>query len=398
MSETDATTPAATPATALVEADAAQLPAEVTAQVRKEGDLIAIDELTQEQVEAARKISAGFDFGNTISILTFAAEPQRKMSGFLDELLEGVKVKQAGVAGEISMELASGIDLMSLDKVKSQILHGDGLIGKIGHALHLMTNYVHAFYDAQRPVRDLLDKIERMANNRIQTLDADSQKLDRLATESGMQVRSLASWILAGEIILLGGRRQYLEQRERVLQTKDPLSASELRDMARQLAAFEKRLLEAKIAYVEAGSVTIPRVRTVQEAISIEIQNVSEQILFQVPKIKAAIVQVAALKDITDAQRDREQIDRNERKLDGVLDDVVGAASRAAKESQGSPLAKVEALQVTIAAIKAGIEAGILLEKESREKREQAAAKLVDLKNVVTDALKQSDITSAEAS
>src|SRR6185369_5542011 len=94
------------------------------------------------------------------------------------------------------------------------------------------------------------------------------------------QIRSLQSWILAGEAILTEARRQYLERRDKVLQTQDPVEAATLRDMARQLAAFETRFLKVEIAYVKAASVNIPRVRSVEESMKIEIQNISEQILF----------------------------------------------------------------------------------------------------------------------
>ena len=165
--------------------------------------------------------------------------------------------------------------------------------------------------------------------------------------------------------------------------------------MARQIAAFEKRLLETKIAFVESGSVTIPRVRAVQEAIKIEAQNISEQILFQLPKFKAGIVLVAALKDVADAQAQRKIMDDNERRLDEVVDGATTDVYRRAKESQGSPLEKVQALEKTIESIKAGIEMGVRLEKESQERRAEAERLLIGMKDTVTEALKQSNIASA---
>jgi len=372
------------------------LPEIITEQVQKKGDLIDISNFSEAQIEEVRKIVADFDINDTAKILTFAAKPQLALSKFLDELLVDIKAKDAGVAGDISLMLAEGIDLMALHKVKDQLKSGtsNSFLAKVWRFVSRWKNYIEAFYHSQKPVRDLIDKIERLANNRIQALTRSSEKLDRLANQSGVQVEQLKVWIAAGEAILLQAIQDYNAKRPAVLESKDPLEASQLRDMARQIASFEKRLLEAKIAYVEAGSVTIPRVRAVQEAVRIEIQNISEQILFQIPKFKAAIVQIAALKDVKDAQAQRKIMNENERKLDGVLDDAIAETYRTAKESQGDPLAKVQQLEITINAIQQGIQEGLEMEETTRDQRRQAEEMLVRMKDIVTDALKEADLES----
>src|SRR3989344_2984522 len=377
----------------------AQLPMVITEQVRKKGDLIDTANFTPEQIAAVKQIYEGFNLSNTGQVLMFAAKPQKDMSAFLNELMAGIRVKDAGLAGDISMQLAKGIDLMSLHKVKEQILNppSSNLAARFFRWLFHLKNYLYAFYLSQTPIRSLVDEIERKANNRIVTLTANSEKLDQLAKRSVIQIRALEVWIAAGEQILVGAINQYLAEREKVLQTKDVVLASQLRDMARQLAAFEKRLLETKIAFVEAGSVTIPRIRAVQEASVIEIQNTSEQILFHLTKFKAGIVMIAALNDIASAQRERQVMDENERKLDATLDDVVRQVYVEAKKSQGSPLAKVEALIKTVDAVEAGINEGIRLESETRKMREQAEQLLVGIKDRISEALKKADIQSAEA-
>jgi len=371
----------------------------ITEQVRKKGDLIDTANFTPEQIAAVKQIYEGFNLSNTGQVLMFAAKPQKDMSAFLNELMAGIRVKDAGLAGDISMQLAKGIDLMSLHKVKEQILNppSSNLVARFFRWLFHWKNYLYAFYLSQTPIRSLVDEIERKANNRIVTLTANSEKLDQLAKRSVIQIRALEVWIAAGEQILVGAINQYLAEREKVLQTKDVVLASQLRDMARQLAAFEKRLLETKIAFVEAGSVTIPRIRAVQEASVIEIQNTSEQILFHLTKFKAGIVMIAALNDIASAQRERQVMDENERKLDATLDDVVRQVYVEAKKSQGSPLAKVEALIKTVDAVEAGINEGIRLESETRKMREQAEQLLVGIKDRISEALKKADIQSAEA-
>ena len=220
-------TKVATQTEVLLPTEVDQFPLMVTEQVKKKGDLIDAASFSSEQIAKVKDIVSGFNFSETMKILTFAAAPQLKMSAFLDELLAGIKVKEAGAVGEIAMQMAKGIDLMQLHKVKDQIANppSTNVLARFFRWVRGWVNYVEAFYLAQQPVRDLIDTIQRKANNRMVGLDGQSKKLDLLAVKSAEQVRELELWIAAGEIILLGGIRQYQEERERVLQSKDPIKA-----------------------------------------------------------------------------------------------------------------------------------------------------------------------------
>ncbi len=385
------------PMTAMAIFDPALLPVEVTERVKEQGDLVNLAELTQKQIDEAKKIAAGFKMDDTAALLRFAAEPQRKLSSYVDMLLADVKVRDAGIGGDVSKQPACGNGLMKLDKVNNQIINGPGnsIFARIMYWTGMWTNYIKNFFVMQKNITELTAKIEAKANNHIASLDSESKKLDGLTAQAIAQVRGLASWVLAGEIILLAARTQYQERREKVLQTKDPVEASILRDMARQIARLETRVLQVEIAYVKASSVTIPRVRSVQEGIVIEIQNTSEQVLFQLPDFKTGIVLVAALNRTKAARDDRKIMEANQRHLDDVLDETISENERFAKESQGDALAQVERLQKTIETIKLGVENAIKYEADSRTKRKEAHQLLIELKDVVPDALKSADLESA---
>ena len=269
------------------------------------------------------------------------------------------------------------------------------MIARMMYRCGLWTNYLRNFYLSKQPILTLVQQIERKAQNRVTTLEGDTQKLDKLVGVTVNQIRDLSAWILAGEAILVGARNQYVAKRDKVMDSQDPVAAAELRDMARQLAAFETRVLKAEIAYVKAASVNIPRIRSVEESMKIEIQNISEQILFQLPDFKAAIVVIAALNDTKRGRDERLVMNANQRQLEDVLDEAVNASARYAKESQGDPLQMVQDLEKTIGVIKQGIEEGIRIESEARNRRTEAHEILVSIKDVVTDALKQSNIEAA---
>lgn len=378
--------------------DPAQLPAEVTTTVKSRGALVDESQLNAQQRTQAKQIVEKFDLNNTTAVLTFAAPPQQAVSAFLDTLMSDIKVRDAGIAGDMAKQMAWGIDLMQLDKVKQQISGvRKGLLSSVEHFVTGSVNYLLNFYAAQQPIKDMIDKMARNANNRMVTLDGHVKKLDQLADQSVVQVRALAAYIAAGEIILVQARDQYQQRREVVLKSHDVVEASKLRDMGRQIAALEKRVLETEIAYTNAGNVTIPQIRMVQEADRIEIQNISEQILFQLPKFKTAVIMMAALADTKAAADDRKRMDENEKKLDVVLSDTIAQTNRIAKESQGDPLAKVVELEQNISRIEVMIKEQLDIEAKTHGMREEAHDRIVACKDTVGNALKSANAAAAAA-
>jgi uncharacterized protein YaaN involved in tellurite resistance len=80
--------------------------------------LIPLDKFDEERRKRIAEIADTVSIGDSNSIMTFGAEPQRRMNAFLDEMLKGVRTDEAGVAGELIVELASAIKGINLPKMK----------------------------------------------------------------------------------------------------------------------------------------------------------------------------------------------------------------------------------------------------------------------------------------
>jgi hypothetical protein len=63
--------------------------------------------------------------------MTFGAEPQRRMNAFLDDMLKGVRTDEAGVAGELIVELAGAIKGINLPKMKEEVAGQGGIAGAL---------------------------------------------------------------------------------------------------------------------------------------------------------------------------------------------------------------------------------------------------------------------------
>ena len=363
------------------------------------GVLINTEQFTATQHKQVNSIVDKFDINNTDLILRYAEGPQIKVSAFLDSLIGDISTKDAGIAGQLAQEMSHGIDLLKLDKVKDQLNNPPAthVFARIWQLISGYKNYLKSYYLSVQPVTKLIDEIEKKARNRMNTLKSKHRKLDGLVVQTVSQIEELRIWLAAAEKILLSEIQKFEAQREIALQSDDPLVLSQLREHGRRIAQFETRVMKLKIAYVRAGNVSIPRARSFQEALIIETQNIMNGILFGLPQMKEAILIISTLKELTDAQGDRELAEENLRKLDSIINDVGSQVITKAKESQGSSLEQVERLQVTIDSIVTAIDKNVELEEESRSKRAEAAEKLVELNTLVGDSLKNANIDSAEA-
>ena len=342
-------------------------------------DLSRFDEGRRQQVEG---IAASVSPGDSNAVATFGAGPQRKLSGFLDQLLAGTRTDEVGVAGELVLELAADLKRLDLPAVRREaegagsFLAGLPVVGKYLSAMR-------RFRAMHRKVADHLAEIERRAEIHLGKLKAGNAGMDRLLDATEANLRELETWVAAGGKALLRMRDGYEAERQSVLAQpaaqRDAVRVARLRDMAEQIAAFETRLVRMHVAFTR-GVLSIPQIRAAQQAGRIEIQNTLDTVLFDLPDLKAAIVRAAALHQVSragEATAARRKIARALQEL-GV--DALDQAYAAAKRTQGDAAADVETLSRVTDRMLATIGRGLKADQENRAKREAAVRQLGEVR------------------
>lgn len=368
-------------------------------ETKGDDELINRDEMSPSDLAEVEKIVAGHDIMNTAANLYYGAAPQNAFNSILDQLLAGIKAKDAGLAGQLAIELNDGIDLLKLDQTKDQIVNGQGLFSKIFsgiiEALGGIANYVNYLMQSQDTIIKKFDELVEKYNNRIQTLTNESDKLDKLRNATIEQINGIRIYIAAGEDILKKAKAEYDELAKAALQSNDTLKLQDVRDRYQQIASFDTRFIQLKLAYVEASSVTIPRVRRTQDAIKIEIEGIVRGILFVIPKLKASIVELIALYETKEAQKDRQALDEVESRLNKHTTEIVDEVVNVAKQSQGLALKRAQEIEALVESTITAIETDRENEKQSAENRRAAEDLLVKLKNQVDASIKKANMDAA---
>ena len=387
--ETKTTSPTSVPSTII-----RNLPMVITQEVKQSGDLIDVSGFSSVETQRAKEIGEGVDFDNTNTILTFGVGPQQQMNQFLDTLMDDLKVGDAGVAGKLTLELSDGYDLMRIDELKSQLSGdggGGGVWSAIGKALGFAKDLgalVRNLQDQRAALVSKFDKIERIANDRKREIMTYNVKLDQVRDQSDSYLEDMAVHIAGGEQAVLRGVEEFDDRKAALESAPDDVEAARLHDMARAIASFEQRLLRMKIAYTQSVAVTRPRIQAIRQSGEIEIQNIIESMLFDVPNLKSLVLQVAAMSNIKQAQEEDAARRKVSQKISGAAADMFQETYTTSVASQGRGLDDVRALADSVDKMVATLREGERIEQENKQKRADAASALADVKTKVTEALK----------
>jgi uncharacterized protein YaaN involved in tellurite resistance len=343
---------------------------------------------SEEQRKKIAQIAQTITVLDSNAVTGFGVEAQRRMNGYLDELLKGIKTYEVGEAGEITLELAKQIKSMNLPKMKEEAEGKDWFASTFGNLplIGKQLSSIRYFIASHEEIVKHLSEIESRAQREAGKITAANSKLDQLINYTIDNVKELELYLAAGQSILMKVRADFKRLKDEV-KSDDPLAIAQLRDMAEQINAFEARLLRMHVAFTDA-LISIPQIRLNQEAGRIEIRNIMDTILFDIPRLKSAIIRVASLKQILNASKETEARREITRQIGKIGADALDEAYTKAKLSQGNGAEDVAYLAETADKLLETINKGVLIDEENRNKRSRAEQDLNSIQNKLVEGLR----------
>lgn len=349
-------------------------------------DQVALDGLGEARRKRAMEVAAGVSATDSTSLAVFGAAPQRKLSGFLDQLLAGTGTNEIGVAGNLVTELATSLKRLDLPGMKREAEGAGAVLSRVP-VVGRYFSALRRFRAMRQGVLTHLTEIERKAEVHLGKLKATNAGLDRLVDATEDNLREIEVYIAGGQQAALRIRAEHAALREQVRNSRDAVQMAKLRDMAEQINAFETRLVRMQVAFTR-GILAIPQIRTAQQAGRIEIQNTLDTVLFDLPDFKSALVRVAALERIgraSDATAARRKITRE---LQEIGIDALDSAYTKAKASQGDMADDVTSLAQVSDRMIGVINHGLEMDRANRGKRDEAVRQIGDVRAKLLDSLR----------
>jgi len=343
-------------------------------------------EIEPQHKQQAEQVGAVHDFLDTNAALTFGAGPQRKYLENLKLLLGDARIRDLQGAGSIILEIEKGIDLAGIEELKKKIMgKGGGFFAKLFGGL---ANTLKAFAARRQKLIALITEIEDKIEEQMHQIMTDNARLDTMFGEVKSNFYELGVWIYAGELALERGAKEYDQLREKVLGSGDPIKISETNLFREQVIALDTRLLRMKTAYVKAP-ITLQEVLTTQQAGRIEVQNLMDSLLFDLPTFIETINTLLALYNIKGAQEDRKRREKLAERLAELKGETLDKVAVEAKEGQIRGAKEAAMIEVQAKKIIETCRKLKDLDEKNAQIRGESENLLVDVMNDFQDAMEE---------
>ncbi|WP_424944347.1 toxic anion resistance protein [Aliiroseovarius crassostreae] len=364
---------------------------EVTAVTLPEpmGDLVPLSEAEGKDRAAIEARMDEIDMGDSQSIIEFGSAAQSELQVISQDMLQGVRNKDLGPAGDGLRNMVTTIRGFSVSELDMRRKRSwwEKLLGRAAPAAKFMARF--------EDVQGQIDKITDNLLGHEHTLLKDIKSLDKLYEKTLEFYDELALYIAAGEAKLDQLDADVIPAKEAELaaapEEQGVLKAQELRDLRAARDDLERRVHDLKLTR-QVTMQSLPSIRLVQENDKSLVTKINSTLVNTVPLWETQLAQAvtiqrsteaaAAVKDATDLTNElltanasnlreanelvREQMERGvfdieaikaaNEDLIGTIEDSLriadeGKAKRAAAEEE---LIKMEAeLKATLAAARA---------------------------------------------
>ncbi len=329
---------------------------------------------------------------DSAAVNAFGVEPQTKANQFLDQLLEGIQTSDVGASGALLAELATGVKAINITGLQREAANGQSAMANMLQSVPGLGKYVSAFQAFKANYRKIIDHfsdIAKRGQTEMAKLTAMDSKMDRLVAENLNNLRELEIYLAAGQRFLTRERERFAAQRTAAMASNDPVQLASVRDFGEQINGYETRLMRLHMALTDAMQ-SIPQTRTAQTAGRIEYRNIMDTLLFDLPRLKAAIVRIAALKQITDASKASEARRKLANSMAQAGVQALDDAYTRAKQSEGGALAEIAMMGEIADRIIGIVDKGAQIDVKNREERIKAQEALTQIKQKFTDGLVRS--------
>jgi uncharacterized protein YaaN involved in tellurite resistance len=204
------------------------------------------------------KAMAEIDMTDTRSILFFGTAAQEAVTSVADEMLEGVRTKDTGAAGQALNELVTTLRDMPVTQLGAE---RPGLVKRLFGSGRSLAKILRRY----EQVRDQVDEISNRLDSHTSMLMKDIGMLDRLYEKTLEYFRQLEIYIAAGEERLRQLDTETIPALAREVESSgDMVKAQELADLRARRDDLERRVHDLRLTR-QITMQTLPSIRIVQQ-------------------------------------------------------------------------------------------------------------------------------------
>ncbi len=339
--------------------EATKLVEEINAVVLLEpsADLVPLPAADAPTAEEIRKRVAEIDLTDTNSIVTFGSSAQAELQQISQAMLQGVKNKDVGPAGDSLREIVGTIRGFSVDELDPNRKQSwwERLFGK--------AKPIHNFMAKYEEVQDQIDRITENLLQHEHTLMKDIKSLDKLYEKTLDFYDELALYIAAGE--------EKLRQID-----QETIPADDL----------ERRVHDLKLTR-QVTMQSLPSIRLVQENDKSLVTKINSTLVNTVPLWETQLAQAVTIQRSTEAAKAvREATDLTNELLRQNATNL-RESNKIVREEMERGVFDIEAVKAANAELIATIEDSLQIADEGKRRRAEAEAEMQKMEAELRDTL-----------
>ena len=331
-----------------------------------------------------RKRMDEIDIGNTQSIISFGSSAQAELQVISQQMLQDVKNKDVGPAGDSLRNMVStirGFSVSELDVRRSRSWW-EKLLGRAAP----FAKFVARFEDVQGQI----DKVTNELLGHETTLLKDIKSLDILYSKTLDFYNELALYIAAGEAKLADLDTTTIPAKQAEVaaapETDQVMTAQELRDLRAARDDLERRVHDLKLTR-QVTMQSLPSIRLVQENDKSLVTKINSTLVNTVPLWETQLAQAVTIQRSREAaQSIRAANDLTNELLTSNAENLQ-QANRVVRTEMERGVFDIEAVKKANATLIATIDESLAIADEGKRKRAAAEVELVKMEADLRDTL-----------
>jgi len=340
------------------------------------------------------------DISNTQSIIKFGSQAQENLTAISDEMLDGVRNKDVGPAGNSLRKMVNtirGFDVTELAPGASQ-----GFLARIWNWIRGKGSKAADFVTQYEEVRGQIDKVQDELLGHETKLLKDIKFLDKLYESSLSFYDELALYIAAGEAKLADLDANEIPAKEAEVanapEDQGVIKAQELRDLRAARDDLERRVHDLKLTR-QVTMQSLPSIRLVQENDKSLVSKINSTLVNTVPLWETQLAQAITIQRSSDAANVVKEANDLTNELLTANAENLKQANKQVREQMERGVFDIEAIKKANADLIETIEDSLRIADEGKARRAAAETELDkmenELKNTLASARARRDSTGA---
>jgi uncharacterized protein YaaN involved in tellurite resistance len=346
--------------------------------------LVVLETAPKDQANAIRQRMDEIDMTNTQSIISFGSSAQAELQVISQEMLQGVKNKDVGPAGDSLRNMVTtirGFSVSELD-VRRERVWWEKLLGRAAPFAKFVAKF--------EKIQSQIDMVSDDLLTHETTLLKDIKSLDILYAKTLAFYDELALYIAAGEAKLKDLDATFIPAKvaevAATAETGQVIKAQELRDLRAARDDLERRVYDLKLTR-QVTMQSLPSIRLVQENDKSLVTKINSTLVNTVPLWETQLAQAVTI------QRSREAAEAV-RAANDLTNELLTAnaenlqqANRIVRTEMERGIFDIEAVKKANATLVATIEESLKIADEGKTRRASAEVELVKLEADLRDTL-----------